>query len=256
MCWAADVLIVQLNILLKCQVACGDCQRDKTDTDRRRNPSLTFIIHIFPLKSSVHLYLISWPGKGHTCPRGQEAHRLGVGLHSYTTLTFIWIVVEVHFHSDCFFFASWRHRESRMSCRSALWRALPALQSSRLCLRHARWGECGDFFSRLRDVINAEGFLLIQRLHWSFWTSQLQINGSYILSQSPNWHSNTCDIFTPQLFHPNCFSSHPLPFLFFYSLSSSSHFGSAIVSLGTLHLLSHLSLTILTFQSDSFNISQ
>lgn len=86
---AADVLIVQFNILLKCQVASGDCQRDKTDTDRRRDPSLTFIMNIFPLKTSLHLCLISWPGKGHTCPRGQEAHRLGAGLPGYTALTFI-----------------------------------------------------------------------------------------------------------------------------------------------------------------------
>lgn len=69
---ATDVLIVQFNILLKCQVACGGCQSDKTDTDRGRNPSLTFIIHILPLKISLHLCLISGPGKGHTCPHGQE----------------------------------------------------------------------------------------------------------------------------------------------------------------------------------------
>lgn len=125
----------------------------------------------------------------------------------------------MNFNSDCFFFASWRHGESRMSCISAVRRVPPALWSTWLSLRHARWGESGNFFSRLRDVINAEGSLLIQWLYWSFWTFQLQINGSYILSQPPNWHSNTCDIYTytPQLLHPNCFSSHPLPFLFFSS---------------------------------------
>lgn len=97
-------------------------------------------------------------------------------------------------------------------------------ESPLLCGRHdylwgTRWGESGNFFSRLHSVINAEGSLLIQWLYWSFWTFQLQINGSYILSQPPNWHSNTCDIYTytPQLLHPNCFSSYPLPFLFFSS---------------------------------------
>lgn len=103
-----------------------------------------------------------------------------------------------------------------------------------------------------RDAINAEGSLLIQRLYWSFWTFQLQINVSYILSQPPNWHLNTCDIYTytPQLFLPDCLSSHLLPFLFF----SSPHLHSAVVPQGT-HIFSHLSLTILSFYCDSFNIS-
>lgn len=164
----------------------------------------------------------------------------------------------MNFNSDCFFFASWRYGKSRMtdSCRSAIRRVPPALRSTWLSLRHARWGESGNFFSRLRGVINAEGSLLIQWLYWSFWTFQLQINGSYILSQPPNWHSNMCDIYTykPQLFHPSCFSSHPLP-LFFSSLSSSSHLGGTIVPLGTLHLsvseFSLVGLTVLTFPYSS-----
>lgn len=57
-----DVLIVLLNILLKCQLACGEWQSDKTDADRGRNPSLTFIISILLLKT-FHLLLMSWPRK-------------------------------------------------------------------------------------------------------------------------------------------------------------------------------------------------
>ncbi len=58
-CLTPDVLIVLLNILLKCQLACGEWQSDKTDADRGRNPSLTFIIPILPLKTFFHLRLMS-----------------------------------------------------------------------------------------------------------------------------------------------------------------------------------------------------
>lgn len=62
-----DVLIVLLNILLKCQLACGEWQSDKTDADRGRNPSLTFYnFH----SSSQNLPPASneLAEKGHTCP--------------------------------------------------------------------------------------------------------------------------------------------------------------------------------------------
>lgn len=109
---------------------------------------------------------------------------------------------------------------------SATQRVTPALRSTWLSLRHEMRRKWKFLF---RDAINAEGSLLIQQLYWSFWTFQLQITGSYILSQPPNWHLNTCDIYTytPQLFLPDCLSSHLLPFLFF----SSPHLHSAVVPL-------------------------
>lgn len=220
---AADVLIVQFNILLKCQVACGDRQRDKTDADRRRNPSLTFLIPIFPQKTSLHLCLISWPGKGHTYPGREEAHRLGVGFLSFAALIFIWIIAEIYFLPDCFFFnvmAAWGIQAQLPS------ESPPALRSTWLSLRHEMRRKWKFLF---RDAVNAEGSLLIQQLNWSFWTFQLRTTGSYILSQPPNWHLKTCDIYTytPQLFLPDCLSSHLLPFLFF----SSPHLHSAVVPL-------------------------
>lgn len=154
-------------------------------------------------------------------------------------------------HLDIYMNRSWNSFSFRLflflrhgcmgNAGSATQRVPTALRSTWLSLRHEMRRKWKFLF---RDAINAEGSLLIQRLYWSFWTFQLQINVSYILSQPPNWHLNTCDIYTytPQLFLPDCLSSHLLPLLFL----SSPHLHSAVVPQGT-HIFSHLSLTILSF---------
>lgn len=84
-CLAPDVLIVRLNILLKCQLASGEWQSDKTDADRKMIPPLTFLIPILPLKTSFHLHLMSWPKKGQTYTWRLETTGK---LHQYAASTF------------------------------------------------------------------------------------------------------------------------------------------------------------------------
>lgn len=158
---AADVLIVQFNILLKCQVACGGCQSDKTDTDRRRNPSLTFIIHILPLKISLHLCLISRPGKGHKCPHGQEptvergtprVHCPDLCVvHSWKELYTCICLLLQHWLLIGDMASQGIQDQLRIGCSASP----PALLSTWLSLRPSRWGESGNFFSVLCGLINA-----------------------------------------------------------------------------------------------------
>lgn len=173
---AADVLIVQFNILLKCQVACGGCQSNKTDTDRGRNPSLTFIIHILSLENSLHLCLISWPGKGHTCPHGQEptvergtpwVHRPDLCLvHSWKEL-YTWICLILQ---HCLLIGDMASQGIQDQLQTGCSASPSALLLTWLSLRPSRWGESGNFFSVLCGLINAEGSLLNVLLYWSIWT--------------------------------------------------------------------------------------
>lgn len=173
---AADVLIVQFNILLKCQVACGGCQSDKTDIDRRRNSSLTFIIHILPLKISLNLCLISGPGKGHTCPHGQEptvergtprVHRPDLCVvHSWKELYTCICLLLQHWLLIGDMASQGIQDQFQIGCSASPL----ALLSSWLSLRPSRWGESGNVFSVLCGLINAEGSLLNLWLYWSIWT--------------------------------------------------------------------------------------